>query len=461
MTCLATRIPERLLVAVLTLGCALPAQALTLTEALYRAGEKDPTVPGSLALHDFQREAGKQVRGSLLPNVGLETRYDQARSESEFAFGSAPAETYSAWSAAIEARQPLFRLDWFARGERAAALDAQADTALRDRTQRLLSRVAERYFGVLVAQDGLSQAEAEARAVRESLEDTRKRYEVELVPGTDLKEAQARDDLAQARLLSARRNLETARDALDEITESGQSPLPQLPEQVSFPVLTPATADSWVSAARERSPRIALAQHAFDIAKTEHQSRRSEAMPSLDLVARVAHHDSTDYSLGQLQDDARIGVELNVPIYAGGINQSRVRQADANLRIAEADLRRIRLETERETRQLFRQVQSAYDEASAFEKSLASAQAAERATRAGYDAGTRTITDVLDAKSRVVQARRDLNGTRYNLLLKLLQLKQTVGNLSEKDFAEIDRLLSVPASTKPASSPDQSDSSGN
>ncbi|MGH8454049.1 MAG: TolC family outer membrane protein, partial [Nevskiales bacterium] len=343
-----------------------------------------------------------------------------------------------------------FRLDWFARGDRARALDAQADISLRDRTQQLFRRVADRYFGVLVAQDALALAEAEAHAVRESLEDTRKRYEVELVPGTDLKEAQARDDLAQARLLSARRNLDSARDALDEITGADRSALPRLPEQVAFPPLVPAQSDAWVAAAREQSPRIAQARQAVVVAETNRRSRQSEAMPSVDLVAQVSHDDSTDYSLGQQRDDARIGFELNVPVYAGGINSSRLRQAEASQRTAEAELKRLTLETERETRQLFRQVQTGYDESSAFARSLASAQAAERATRAGYDAGTRTITDVLDAKSRVVQARRDLNSTRYNLLLSLLQLKQTVGNLSEKDFAEIDRLLSAaaPAVTK-------------
>jgi TolC family type I secretion outer membrane protein len=428
----------------LALGTTLPAQAMTLSEALQRASQHDPTVPGSIAQYDFEREASKQERGSLLPSVGLGAQYDHARSESQFAFGSAPAESYNSWSTSIEARQPLFRLDWFARGERADALDAQADTALRERSLMLLSRVAGRYFNVLVAQDGQALAEAEARAIRESLEDTRKRYDVELVPGTDLKEAQARDDLAQARLLSARRSLETARDALDEITGTGRSTLPQLPEKVGFPPLMPAKAEDWVSAARAQSPRIALARQAVTVAQADRKSRRSEAMPSVDLVARVAHNDSTDYSLGQQQDDARVGVELNVPIYAGGINDSRIRQAEASQRAAEAALRRVTLETERETRQLFRQVQTGYDEAGAFEKSLTSALAAERATRAGYDAGTRTITDVLDAKSRVVQVRRDLNSTRYNLLLSLLQLKQTVGTLSEKDFAEIDRLLTAP-----------------
>lgn len=434
------------------IAAALPVQAMSLSEALQRASQNDPTVPGSLAQYDSDREAGRQERGSLRPTVSVNAGYDQARTEASFPFATAPEERYHSWSAALVARQPLFRLDWFARGDRARARDAQADIALRDRTQLLFRRVADRYFGVLVAQDALALAEAEARAVRESLEDTRKRYEVELVPGTDLKEAQARDDLAQARLLSARRSLESARDALDEITGDGRSPLPQLAEGLRFPPLQPATAEAWVAAAREQSPRIALAQQAVAVAEADRKSRQSEGMPSVDLVASLSHDDSTDYSLGQERDDARIGVELNVPLYTGGINSSRSRQAEASLRIAQAELRRITLETERETRQLFRQVQTGYDESGAFEKSLTSALAAERATRAGYDAGTRTITDVLDAKSRVVQVRRDFNGTRYNLLLSLLQLKQSVGALSEKDFAEIDRLLTTvtPSGVAPA-----------
>lgn len=106
---------------------------------------------------------------------------------------------------------------------------------------------------------------------------------------------------------------------------------------------------------------------------------------------------------------------------------------------------RIQRETERSTRQQYRTVETAYIEVNAYQRSLASAETAEIATRNGYDAGTRTITDVLDAQSRVVQSRRDLNTARYNLLLGLLQLKQIVGRLTVADFSEIDRLLAQPA----------------
>jgi outer membrane protein TolC len=151
--------------------------------------------------------------------------------------------------------------------------------------------------------------------------------------------------------------------------------------------------------------------------------------------------DNQESRVGQLADRGLVGVELSIPIYSGGISTSRVREAEALLRGAETELTRLRSDTERETRQLFRQVQTAYVQVQALARALRSAEAAEQATRNGYEAGTRTISDVLDAQSRTVQARRERNQTRYQLLLSLLQLKQAVGVLNERDFAEIDRLL--------------------
>ncbi len=425
-------------------GClgATPAQAMTLSEALQRAAEHDPAVAQSLALYDAAREAGKQERSELLPSLGASAGYTYTDRSTESAFFGSFDEHYKSWDAGVELRQPLFRLDWFARGRRAKAQDALAEAGLADRKLQLLTRVAERYFAVLVAQDAVTQARAEAEAVRKSLDDTRKRYEVELIPGTDLKEAQARDDLARAQLLVAERELETARDALDETTGNGHADLPGLKPDVQFPPLTPADIEVWIKAAREQNPALITAAEDLKVASNNVRSRQSLAAPSLDAVGRYSRNDTSESQIGQLADQGQIGVELTVPIYAGGVNSSLVREARALERAAAANLERLTLETERQTRQLYRRVQTGYAEIAAYQQVLTSALAAEQATTYGYDAGTRTISDVLDAKSRAVQARRDLNQSRYNLLLSLLQLRQIAGTLSERDFTEIDRLLS-------------------
>ena len=425
-------------------GFVSAAQAMTLSEALQLAARHDPAVAGSLATYDADKEAGPQERAGLLPNVTARGAANYAYTESQFAFGSAPGQSYPGWSASLEARQPLFRLDWFARTDRANAQDALAESGLNDRKQQLLRRVAERYFNVLLAQDEVTQLEAQAKAVQESLDSTRKRFEVDLIPGTDLREAQARNDLTLAQLLSARRSLETAQDALEETTGKGRDPLPALAEDIEFPVLLPADPESWMRSATESSAVLMQARERVVVATADTKSRQSAALPTVDLVASASHSDSTKYRLGQLQDDARVGVELTVPLFAGGINASRVREAEARQRAAEAELQRLTLETERQVRQLFRTVQMGYVEVKAYRQALDSTVVAETATRNGYEAGTRTITDVLDAKSRVAQSSRDLHRTRYNQLLTLVQLKQAAGVLSEKDFQGIDLLLRQP-----------------
>ncbi|MGQ0700679.1 MAG: TolC family outer membrane protein [Panacagrimonas sp.] len=419
---------------------AIQAQAMTLGEALAMAAERDPAVAASRAAYSAESELGEQERSLLRPSVELEGRGDYAYSDSQFSFG-AGAETYPAWSAYLRARQALLRFDWSARGDRADVRDGLAEEGKSDRLRQFIARVCQRYLDTLLAEDGLDQAESEARAVRESLDDTRKRYEVELVPGTDLKEAQARNDLAQAQLISARADLEDQRDGLHEVTGYDRAPLPRLGEQLEYPPLDPPDMEGWVKLAVADGTATRTARLRVQLATADLASRRAEALPRVDVVAEGGRFDSTAYSQGQLQDDVRVGLELTVPIYAGGYNGSRVREAEARLSEAEAELQRIVLESEREVRTVFRSVETARAEETAFERAMTSATAAEVASRAGYDAGSRTITDVLDAKSRVVEARRNRNASRYTLLIRLLTLNAISGTLTVERVQALDRLF--------------------
>ncbi len=417
---------------------------MTLTEALQRARQHDPTVPLFLATHEAERELGRQITGTLKPDISLDGNVSRYKNENESKFFGSFDEEYSGYGAGISLRQPVYRFDWSARRKQGAALDTQADLNLRQRTLQLFTRIAERYFGVLVAQDELRLAEAEGKAIRESFEDTRKRYDVQLVPGTDLKEAQARDDLAQARLISARASLTSAQDALDESTGNGRVALPALPAEVTLPPLEPADAESWVAKARARNPAVLLAQEAVTVAKAQHSAARANRLPTVDAVAGYRHDDDSESLIGSERDGGRVGLELSVPIYQGGIASARQRETEARLKAAEADAARVAAETERQTRQAFRQLEAAYAQARAFGLAVKSAATAEEATRHGYDAGTRTITDVLNARSATIQAQRDYSRTRYNLLLSWLQLKQLAGELGAEDFQKIDQLLRQP-----------------
>lgn len=424
-------------------GClaTMPVQAMTLSKALELSIDHDPAVPLAIATYDAEKELGRQVSGTLLPSVSATGGYTYHDNESQSQFFGNFEESYDSFNAGIEARQPLLRMDWFARRRQSDALDAKAEAGQDDRKYRHFIRIAGRYFDVLIAQEELRLAQAEAEAIGESLADTRKRHEVGLVPGTDLKEAKARDDLARARLILARQQLSTAQDALDESTGNGYVALPSLPAEAVLPLLEPADIQVWVARASERNTNVVLAREQVNIAKSEADSASAELMPSVDAVAGYRHEDSSDSRIGSERDDTRIGLELSVPIYQGGVKRARSREAQARLAVAQADYDRILLETVRQVRQQYRELEAAYAQARALELAVASATAAEEATRNGYQAGTRTITDVLNARSAVISAQRDYSQTRYNLLLGWLQLKQLTSELDVADFERIDRIL--------------------
>jgi TolC family type I secretion outer membrane protein len=447
-------VPERLLLALaMLLVLAAPAHAgMLLSEALKQGAQRDPSLAAAYAVRDADAEMGAQERAGLRPTLSVKGQADYSYSDSDFAFGKS-RDNFPSWSAYLEARQPLFRYDWFARGDRADVRDTLARIQLRDREIEFVARICQRYLDTLLAQDGLSQAQAEAQAVNSTLVGARQFFEAEVLPGADLKDAQARDDLAQAQLVSAAAALEEARDALQELTGFDRADLPYLRADAVLPPPPDEDMDKWLRLVRENNPRLIAANKEVELTRADLTSRKSEALPQVDLVGRAGRNDSKEYVLGQRQDEAVIGLELNLPLYAGGYNQSRVREAEARVRESELNLQRTTLEIEREVRKAHRDVRTALAEDAAYARALESAIAAEKSAKAGYEAGTRTMTDRLDAQSNVIEARRNRNAARYGALMKLLGFKATIGTLTAEEVYGLDVLFDVSAQSPVPSSP--------
>ena len=446
--------PWLLLSLAMLAGSSFPAMAMreapllpttptmTLREALQRAIDSDPAVAASLAQRAADREAGVQERATRLPQINASGTISTTDSEViSTPFGAGFQERYDGWNVSAELRQPLFRYDFLARGHRADAQDQIGEQAFIQRGQALVVRVADRYLAVLKAANELTLAQSEAEAVEKSLSDVRKRYDVQLVAGTDLKEAQARHDLAQAALLSAQQAVESAQDALDETTGNGRAQLFTLKAGTALPALDSLDAEVWLTRARANSPAYQQTLAQVELAQANVTSRRSEALPTVDVVASHGRQDMSESNIGSKANSTVFGLEVRVPIFTSGSQSSKVREAQARLTQAQAEQARSERELLRETRRLFREVETARAQSLAYQRAVESAQAAEQATRYGYEAGKRTITDVLNAQSNTVQAQRNLDRSRYDALLKMLQLKQQAGVLDAADLAAFDTLL--------------------
>ncbi len=140
-------------------------------------------------------------------------------------------------------------------------------------------------------------------------------------------------------------------------------------------------------------------------------------------------------------EDTTYAVQVTLPIFSGGATNSRVRQAQYRHTAARERLERTVRETERSTRDAYLGVNSEVARVQSLKQAVESAQTALQATEAGYEVGTRTSVDVLQARQRLFQSQTDYARSRYDYLLNVLRLQQAAGTLDGKGLDDINALL--------------------
>ena len=105
------------------------------------------------------------------------------------------------------------------------------------------------------------------------------------------------------------------------------------------------------------------------------------------------------------------------------------------------DLERQRRAVQRQARAAYQNLESDISRVKALTQAVKSTVSAKEAIDAGFQVGTRTSVDVLNAERRVFEARRDLAFSRYDYIINRLTLKQAAGTLSETDVELVNSWL--------------------
>jgi len=447
----------RLLVhSILLAAVATSASAADLGDVYERALANDPVIREAEANRRAARESKPQALAALLPQISASGRYDEGDSDSTGAFvqpGLPPTPEIrdsdgnsSAWD--ITLRQSVFRWQNWAAFRRADAEGAQAEADYRAAQQDLILRTSDAYFNVLAAQDTLDAAQAAYDAIGRQLEQSEKRFEVGLIAVTDVQEAKAAFDSATATLIQAKRNLATTGERLRELTGDAYDELSKPGSDMPLQAPSPANPEDWVRLAMDQNARLISSRLAADITRHDVSSERGGHLPSLDLVVSRSHFESeatiTGTSAGDVDsnsDDTTYSLQVTFPLFSSGATSSRVRQAQYRHTAARERLERTARETERETRDAYLGVNSEMARVQSLKQAVESARTALQATEAGYEVGTRTSVDVLDARRRLFESETNYARSRYDYLLNVLRLRLAAGTLDAQGLNEVNALL--------------------
>ncbi len=436
--------------------------ALSLMQAYEAALANDPAYLAAIQ----DNKAGQQYtalgRASLLPNISANYSKSINRSEISTVNSLVPVgvttseppvepdsvktqatvspenRKYSSLAASIQMRQAVFNLEAWARYKQGISQTLASDAQFLARSQDLILRLASFYATAKYNEDQLAQTMSQRDTYAEQMRANERMLQSGEGTKTEVLEAQAKFDLAQAQVLEARDDLAHARNSLASMIGQDVTELDSLdPNFIAKPV-TPNTFEAWKEIAVERNAEIAIQRLLIESANQEINKNWAGHAPKLDFVASVSKNNSDTVSTYQQNTYTRsVGLQLSIPLFSGGAVTAATAQAEANLAKAHADLDAKTKQVLLELRKHHNLTLSGVLRIAAAEKSLASALLLVEATQKSVKGGVRTNLDVLNAKHQVYEAKRDLELSRFNFLLSTLRLRFFAGTIGADDLKDI------------------------
>lgn len=434
------------LVSVLCLiSFALRGQADDLVDTMRLAQRNDPEFKAAASTRDSTLEAYPQARSGMLPLINITGRSSRMRITNSagniISLGGTRVAGSNDYTLRLE--QPLINFTNWMQLFEARATVKQAIATYNAAVQDLIIRVASAYFAVLEAQDNVRFTAAEKEANEQQLLQAKQRFEVGLDAITSVHDAQASYDNVVARLISTKNEVQNSLERLKQITGVRHEKLAPLKTTIPLVRPKPNNSDQWIKMSTQKNYDLIAARFAAQAARENIKINYSGHFPIVNLFAdyRENHTGNVTGSGNLDQRIETIGIEVNVPIYQGGLVVSQTRQARYDYLTAINNLDEAYKATVSNTRQFFNNVVSGIGIIKAAKQAIISAESSLESNRAAFKVGTRTILDVLNRQRDLYDTQRVLAAEQYRYIINILELKRAAGTLNIADLEEINSWL--------------------
>lgn len=434
---------KKIVISLALLGISSATLAEDLLDIYQLALENDPTLMQAYHSQNSALELDDQSLARLLPTLSMSL--DTSRntlSNSRDSYQGLGSQDYWNHSFRLNLNQPLLHYDHWVQLDQSQNQMAQAVAQYELELQNVAYKVVDAYFRVLSAADALKYIQAEKSAISRQLEQAQQKFKVGVGTVIDIHEAQAILDSTIADEIAAETRLEDERQALREVIGERNVNIKALTNKPTLVKPEPANIISWENTADSNNLNIIAASNQAEIARKTIEIQRSGHLPQLDLTASYSKQD-TSSSFGLRGDTADIGLQLNIPLYAGGMVNSKIRQATSDHAATKEKLKATRRAVHKQVNNAYRGVISSISRANALTTTISSAESALKATETGFMVGTRTIVEVLIQERNLHKAKRDHAQALYDYLLNRIKLKYAISDINKQDLEQINRLLIV------------------
>jgi outer membrane protein len=428
-----------LLAAVCTLGlagAAAPAGAETLAEAVALAYQTNPTLRAQRARlravdeNVVQAQTGYAPRVSASGNATYTENLNDLGRESRFQ--NRPNNSSGSGQLAVD--QSIY-----SGGRNAAAVAGARAEVLSGREQlrtvetNVLLSVIQAYADIRRDSEALRIRTENVRVLRQQVEESRVRFEVGEITRTDVAQSEARLALSEASLASTQATLANSRARYASVV--GQNPGELAPEP-PLPAL-PTTVDQAYVVAESENPQIRAADFATQTARTRVRAARAEFSPSVNLTGRYNTSNPLErFEFENFNQSASVGLGATIPLFTGGLNASRVRQALENENTARFQVDEARRTVLNDVAQAWNGVLAARAGLISNQEQVRAASVAFEGVQAEFQVGLRTTLDVLNAQQELRNAELLLINSRRDAYVAEASVLASMGRLQAQNLIE-------------------------
>jgi outer membrane protein len=434
----------------LTLTCAYSVNADDLLLIYQQALDADPKSKTAVEKTGIGTAQKGQALGQMLPQVSLSgnwsaNRYTQSGAKtavnpiSHDAISNYPGTRYY-----LSLSQSLMDFGKFWAWRQAAKIEDQYETEAIEAHNQLMFDVVDRYFSELQTEDELYFAQTEKLATQKKLEQIQKQYAKQLLKITDLYAIEARLDQLKAAEIIAESKRITALAGLRELTGIAPAPLSKLRAQVDYPEIQ-GDLQQWLEMAQSQNPAINAKQKAIIAAETNVTAQKAKYLPTADLQLNY-YNTNTGYQSSQQQpyEVQTAAVNVNVPLFSGGITFHQVSEAKYRLQISKNDNEATMRNIIKETSDAFLSTNAATHSIKASQRALESTSKSRVAMEKGYQLGVVTISDLIKSQQDEFSAKKDCAIAKYNYIKNRIRFMHAIGSIGEENLREVNNWLENP-----------------
>ena len=410
-----------------TLTPTIARADLTYRQALDLAIEREERFKAETLDAEAKRAEGWQSIAGLGPMVTayLQPSYNhdhlerKADQEMDFA-GEKRNAHYQNIEAGVTVNQPIFNLERLNTARQGNTTRALAKLMQQKAREDLAIRLAEHYYAVLSADESLKIKEAEKNTLLEQVKATQERRQSGYGTAIDEYNADSRMELATAAAIAGKAQADDARIALLEILHQEElEPLEPAPETQALPKIGQDLA-YWLNQAQTNNTDIQMKRAQAEIARLERLSMLSRFTPKLSAVGSYTYNNPDGknlYDYEEQQSEGFIGLRLEMDLLTGGSDTAATVAAGRKMWAAQHRVEESKRSVDRSVHSLWNSLNSTYELAKAYEKSVFTTKQALDATQAGYTEGVKALLDVLDNQQKYYNALSQAQTTRNDYMV--------------------------------------------